>query len=600
MGLSPYLDIFIKTTEKHFLEERMNRTMFAYSFQGLSHIRKEEEPDNSGKLFPCQDRSFSGDFEASEIPEKKDIQLFVKNQKSILPSVSVSVELKPHANPFSLICVSDGHGSAPHFWSDKGAEFAIQSAVELLSASIDKVLLTLESKDYKKANKNLAKSYVKRWCRKCFEYLSSIELDYLKDKIKEIEVQEPEVAKQYLDELHDLKKITKDYKDIVLKNPLLTEEHQKAISNLVTEFSKLSLKEIFGCTAVIYFQVKGTPVWYAFKIGDSDLFVDFGEGFVKPIKDDPKCFLNETTSLCNLKAYDSFCFPEEEFLGKAPSSVFASSDGVANSFSSEEYLSRFYGQIQFSFNEDGEFIGERDIKNYIPELSEKGSGDDVTIAGIVTYDNSIEARTKRRENAKVLADTYFKSQEWDKINTVLKPFVDKGEPDFIFKKIFYDCNAAKFYLEQGLSIQSLNLWKQAFDEISGVITDSRFITYHETLNKFVEALHKLMNLQIEKTAKERVYITGNDEICVLFDSVISKNDEVFIFYKVNYEYQLISYRFESKWISGLEEKIRTAVDDLIEAYHLSESQKNLIMVKVKDELRVRVNRLLKIWASMWE
>ncbi|MDY5683586.1 MAG: protein phosphatase 2C domain-containing protein [Treponema sp.] len=578
----------------------MNRTMFAYSFQGLSHIRKEDDPDNSGKLFLCQDRSFSGDFEASEIPEKKDIQLFVKNQKSILPSVSVSVELKPHANPFSLICVSDGHGSAPHFWSDKGAEFAIQSAVELLSASIDKVLLTLESKDYKKANKNLAKSYVKRWCRKCFEYLSSIELDYLKDKIKEIEVQEPEVAKQYLDELHDLKKITKDYKDIVLKNPLLTEEHQKVISNLVTEFSKLSLKEIFGCTAVIYFQVKGTPVWYAFKIGDSDLFVDFGEGFVKPIKDDPKCFLNETTSLCNLKAYDSFCFPEEEFLGKAPSSVFASSDGVANSFSSEEYLSRFYGQIQFSFNEDGEFIGERDIKNYIPELSEKGSGDDVTIAGIVTYDNSIEARTKRRENAKVLADTYFKNQEWDKINTVLKPFVDKGEPDFIFKKIFYDCNAAKFYLEQGLSIQSLNLWKQAFDEISGVITDSRFITYHETLNKFVEALHKLMNLQIEKTAKERVYITGDDEICALFDSVISKNDEVFIFYKVNYEYQLISYRFESKWISGLEEKIRTAVDDLIEAYHLSESQKNLIMVKVKDELRVRVNRLLKIWASMWE
>ena len=263
-------------------------------------------------------------------------------------------------------------------------------------------------------------------------------------------------------------------------------------------------------------------------------------------------------------------------------------------------MSRFYGQIQFSFDEDGEFIGERDIKNYIPELSERGSGDDVSIAGIVTYDNSIEARTKKRENAKVLADTYFKNQEWDKINTVLKPFVDKGEPDFIFKKIVYDCNAAKFYLGQGLSIQSLNLWKQAFVEISGVITDSRFITYHETLNKFVEALHKLMNLQIEKTAKERIYSTGDDEICALFDSVISENDEVFIFYKVNYEYQLISYRYEAKWISGLEEKIRTAVDDLIQAYHLSESQKNLIMVKVKDELRVRVNRLLKIWASMWE
>ena len=578
----------------------MNRAMFAYSFQGLSHIRKEDDPENGGLVFPCQDRSFSGDFEASEIPEKKDIQLFVKNQKSLSSYVSVSVELKPHKTPFSLVCVSDGHGSSPHFWSDKGAEFAIQAAVELLAASIDKVLDAMDASEYKKANKNLAKSYVKRWNRKCFEYLCSVDLDDLKEKVKELEARETDIAKRYLDELHDLKKLAKDFNEIVSKNPMLTEENQKEIGNLVNEFSKLSLKEIFGCTSVVYFQAKDSSKWYAFKIGDSDLFVDFGDGFSKPIKDDPKCFLNETTSLCNSKASDSFCFPEEQFLDKVPVSVFASTDGVANSFSSEEYLSRFYGQIQFSFDEDGEFIGERDIKNYIPELSERGSGDDVSIAGIVTYDNSIEARTKKRENAKVLADTYFKNQEWDKINTVLKPFVDKGEPDFIFKKIVYDCNAAKFYLGQGLSIQSLNLWKQAFDEICGVITDSKFIAYHETLNKFVEALHKLMNLQIEKTAKERIYSTGDDEICALFDSVISENDEVFIFYKVNYEYQLISYRFESKWISGLEEKIRTAVDDLIEAYHLSESQKNLIMVKVKDELRVRVNRLLKIWASMWE
>lgn len=578
----------------------MNRTMFAYSFQGLSHIRKEEEPDNSGKLFPCQDRSFSGDFEASEIPEKKDIQLFVKNQKSILPSVSVSVELKPHANPFSLICVSDGHGSAPHFWSDKGAEFAIQSAVELLSASIDKVLLTLESKDYKKANKNLAKSYVKRWCSKCFEYLSSIELDYLKDKIKEIEVQEPDVAKQYLDELHDLKKITKDYKDIVLKHPLLTEEHQKAISNLVTEFSKLSLKEIFGCTAVIYFQVKGTPVWYAFKIGDSDLFVDFGEGFVKPIKDDPKCFLNETTSLCNSKAYDSFCFPEEEFLGKAPSSVFASSDGVANSFSSEEYLASFYGRIQFSFDEDGEFIGERDIKDYIPKLSETGSGDDVTIAGIVLYDNTPAARKQRRETAIIQANSYFESQEWDKITSVLKPYVDKGEADFIFKKIFYDCNAVKYYLGQGLSIQALNKWKVAFDGINEVITDSRFIDRQSQLNQFIDVLHKLLNYHVEKAAKERVFLTGDDEICGLFDSVITKDDDIFIFYKVNYEYQLISYRFRANWISGLEERIKKSTEETAVAYHLAESEKNQIMLKVRTELKNQVIQLFKMRESLWE
>ena len=578
----------------------MNRAMFAYSFQGLSHIRKEDDPENVGLVFPCQDRSFSGDFEASEIPEKKDIQLFVKNQKSLSSYVSVSVELKPHKTPFSLVCVSDGHGSSPHFWSDKGAEFAIQAAVELLAASIDKVLDAMDASEYKKANKNLAKSYVKRWNRKCFEYLCSVDLDDLKEKVKELEARETDIAKRYLDELHDLKKLAKDFNEIVSKNPMLTEENQKEIGNLVNEFSKLSLKEIFGCTSVVYFQAKDSSKWYAFKIGDSDLFVDFGDGFSKPIKDDPKCFLNETTSLCNSKASDSFCFPEEQFLDKVPVSVFASTDGVANSFSSEEYLSRFYGRIQFSFDEDGEFIGERDIKNYIPELSERGSGDDVSIAGIVTYDNSVEARTKRRENAKALADTYYKNQEWDKINMVLKPFVDKGEQDFIFKKIFYDCNAAKFYLEKGLSIQSLNMWKQAFDEISRVITDSRFITYHENLNKYVEALHKLMNFQIEKTAKERIYSSGDDEICALFDSVISENDEVFIFYKVNYEYQLISHRFHAKWISGLEERISISTEEIAAAYHLSESQKNLIMVMVRDELRKQVIQLLKMREILWE
>ena len=137
------------------------------------------------------------------------------------------------------------------------------------------------------------------------------------------------------------------------------------------------------------------------------------------------------------------------------------------------------------------------------------------------------------------------------------------------------------------------------EEINDVIADSRFIVYQENLNKFVDVLHSLMNNKILEAAKTRVYSTGEDDICALFDSVITENDEVFIFYKVNYEYQLIKYRYEAKWVSGLETKVRLAVDDLIQAYHLSETQKNLIMVKVKDELKMRINQLIKLWASMW-
>ena len=218
---------------------------------------------------------------------------------------------------------------------------------------------------------------------------------------------------------------------------------------------------------------------------------------------------------------------------------------------------------------------------------------------MVVFDNSVEARQKRREDAKILAEQYFKAQEWDKISVVLKPFVDKGETDFIFKKIFYDCSAAKYYLVQGLSSDSLSRWKKAFDEINEVIADSRFIRYQENLNRFVDALHNLMNNKILEAAKTRVYSTGEDDICALFDSVITENDEVFIFYKVNYEYQLINYRYEAKWVSGLYSRMKIAVDELEKAYYLAETQKNLIMVKVKNELSMQLYNLYGLMQNKW-
>ena len=105
---------------------------------------------------------------------------------------------------------------------------------------------------------------------------------------------------------------------------------------------------------------------------------------------------------------------------------------------------------------------------------------------------------------------------------------------------------------------------------------------------------------MEKAAKERVFLTGDDEICGLFDSVITKDDDIFIFYKVNYEYQLISYRFRANWISGLEERIKKSTEETAVAYHLAESEKNQIMLKVRTELKKQVIQLFKMRESLWE
>ena len=144
----------------------MKQVAFAYSFQGSSHIRKEENIDNGGRKFPCQDRSFAGEFEASEIVGKKEVALYVNDKSNPSSCVLLPVALNPHKTAFSLACVSDGHGGAPYFRSQKGAEFAIQTTIELLSESIDKIALALEKKDYTKLNASLSASFVRRWMQK--------------------------------------------------------------------------------------------------------------------------------------------------------------------------------------------------------------------------------------------------------------------------------------------------------------------------------------------------------------------------------------------------------------------------------------------------
>lgn len=578
----------------------MNRATFAYSFQGSDHIKKESNHKFAGKKFPCQDRSFSGEFETSENLEKKNIQLFVRNEDVVNTSISVPVELKPHNASFTLVCVADGHGGARYFWSDKGAEFAIQTAVEMLSSTIDRVVTLLEVKEYEQINKKLPKSFLKRWRRKCFEKLCSVEQDDLRDKIKELENEEPDVVQKYLDELPEFQKLADSYNDIITRSPVILEAEDDEIHSLVQTFAKLTLQKIFGCTAVVYFQIKNSPVWYAFKIGDSDLYVSFGEGFIKPIKDDPRCENSKTTSLCDTNAEEFFCFPESQFLDKEPLSAFASTDGIADSFSSEEYLAKFYNQTQFSFDEDGRDTTEGELRDYIPKLSERGSGDDVSIAGVVVFDNSTEAKKQRRETAKTLAKQYYQHKEWDKISIVFKPYIDNSEPEFIVLKTEYDCWHVQDSFSHGLSIQALKLWKQVFDEINKLNGDSYFSLYQKKLDEFFGRLHDLLISLITKDAQANIYSTGNDTICSLFDAVICPDDEVLIFYKVIYEYLLVKYRYEKKMFAGLEGRMHDVMDELRQAVKLAESQKNWVMVRVKDDLKKYIHDLLQRWTSMWE
>lgn len=124
--------------------------------------------------------------------------------------------------------------------------------------------------------------------------------------------------------------------------------------------------------------------WFGIHIGDGKCVEVNPEGkFVQPIPWDSKCFLNATTSICDSDALERF---RHFYSEKLPAAVFVGSDGIDDCFSNNEQLHNLYKTILYSFG-TSEFEEAKDgLKDYLPRLSAKGSGDDVSIAAVFDFD----------------------------------------------------------------------------------------------------------------------------------------------------------------------------------------------------------------------
>ncbi len=358
------------------LDAVYKKVVFAYSVQGASHIKAEKKAKDSGTLrkHPCQDRSFYGEFEKSSLDEKKDILLYVKNSDSENCWVKLPVELKKHSIPFECLCVSDGHGSPSYFRSDRGAELAIQSYVELLSERIEKLAECYKNKEFETIEKGFSVGIARdRWTKKVVEDL--IAKPITKGELEILKESEAETAKLYKEEYDAFCSIEND------------DERIKFIRSSL-------LKEIYGCTFIAYIQTK--DFWYAMQIGDGDFAISYnGDDFEKPIAEDPNCFANFTTSLCGKESYKDFRFAHGDVI---PKYVFCSSDGISNSVQGDEGLFDFYKwavneftSLEFEGTEASKELDNKikkvrqAIANNMPSQSERGSGDDFSLATILNF-----------------------------------------------------------------------------------------------------------------------------------------------------------------------------------------------------------------------
>ena len=162
-----------------------------------------------------------------------------------------------------------------------------------------------------------------------------------------------------------------------------------ANDNPFTEFEKGCLKnakivKAYGTTLMAFVR---TPLyWIAFHIGDGKMVAcDRNMEWLEPVPWDCNCFLNMTTSLCNSNPIPMFRYA---FSGKGdfPSAVIMGSDGLDDSWVTMENLQNFYSQTLSIFDELGEEKAVKELNDYLPVLSQKGSRDDMSMAGIVDMD----------------------------------------------------------------------------------------------------------------------------------------------------------------------------------------------------------------------
>ena len=253
------------------------------------------------------------------------------------------------------IIVCDGHGGDKYIRSDIGSRLACEIGKKNISTFMEKFVFS-DSLKIDSALEQLEKSIVSGWYQ-------AVETDY------------------------SINPITDDERFSVLSDS----EQGSLVKNPV---------KAYGSTFIA--SVKTKDFCFVLKLGDGNAIFFYSDGSNEMPKelDDEDCQFNITTSLCNNDALLSFhhCFrkfsPEKNITG-----IMLTSDGVINCYKTKESYVSFMQNIYFGYGEDGVELARKDLLPVLEKLSEKGSGDDLSVAIIrdPISDEELEFIAKKRE-----------------------------------------------------------------------------------------------------------------------------------------------------------------------------------------------------------
>jgi serine/threonine protein phosphatase PrpC len=135
----------------------------------------------------------------------------------------------------------------------------------------------------------------------------------------------------------------------------------------------------YGATLVAVVVTAGEC--FFLQLGDGDILtVSEGGQVHRPLRHDPRLFANETTSLCSPRAARDFRLGWQPRAWGAPALILVSTDGYANSFRDNAAFLQVAPDLLGMLRTHGVSAVNAELDTWLQESSEKGSGDDVTLA----------------------------------------------------------------------------------------------------------------------------------------------------------------------------------------------------------------------------
>lgn len=263
----------------------------------------------------------------------------------------------------SIVAVSDGHGGAKYFRSDKGAHLAVDAAIASLSR-FQEMLASFSTTPRMELEEHLTKSLVNKWRSDVNTHLQSE--PFLNDELILLEKQEGSITRQ-----------------AVQANPILA----------------------YGAT-ILAVMVTESFIAYL-QLGDGDILTVSEEGQTsKVFPKNRRHFANETTSLCSSDAWRDFQFRLEKVSSTSalPVLILLSTDGYADSFSSEKDFFKVGSDLFEMFRSNNLIEVKSNLQGWLSEATQNGSGDDITLGILCRIDAFVELASSQSTGQKIHAE----------------------------------------------------------------------------------------------------------------------------------------------------------------------------------------------------